>query len=174
MAHHLAGRQPAAIVVYKDCLRIADALDLALIRVRAHYNLAEAHAELDEADAARRHWRSGYAISCAVGFDDEVRDLDTLRDRFPALQALSVDPSTGAQVEDPLASPIYVEESHPALVIAHSEGRVTAKALMDATGVSKATATRQLADLVRRGALHAQGKGRATTYRSPSQSGGQL
>jgi tetratricopeptide (TPR) repeat protein len=165
MVHHLAGHLSAAMVVYNDCLQIADALDLRLIRVRVRYNLAEACAELDEADAARGYWRTGYDISLAAGFDDEVRRLDVLRDRFPLLHAVSVAPSTDAQAQAVTATPLCAEASHRALVIAHSEGGVTAKALMDATGVSKATATRQLADLVRQGLLHAQGKGRATTYR---------
>jgi hypothetical protein len=166
MVHHLAGHQRIAITVYQDCLQIADALDLRLIRVRAYYNLAEACAELDQAESARSHWRTGYDISLMAGFDDEVRDLDALRDRFPVLQAVSLDPPTETQAPPDAATPMGAETRHHALVIAHSEGRVTAKALMDATGISKATATRQLADLVRQGLLYAQGKGRATVYRS--------
>lgn len=162
MVQHLAGDMPAAVAVYSDCLRIADALDLSLIKVRAHYNLAEAHTELDEGGAALGHWRAGYALSVEAGFDDEVRDLVALRERFPALQAAPTEPPSGAQAA--LAPPEGVDEGHPALRIAHSAGQITAKALMDATGVSKATATRQLAELARRGLLQPQGKGRATIY----------
>jgi hypothetical protein len=166
MMHYFAGHLPAAITVYQDCLQIADALDLRLIRVRAYYNLAEACAELDQTEAARRHWRTGYDISDAAGFDDELRFFHTLRERFPVLQSISLDSLTDPQTKAAIATPICAEERHRALVIAHSEGRVTVKTLMEASGISKATATRQLADLVRQGLLHAQGKGRATIYKS--------
>lgn len=162
MVQHLAGDRPAAVAVYSDCLRIADALDLGLIKVRAHYNLAEAHAELGQGGAALGHWRAGYGLSVEAGFDDEVRDLEALRRRFPALQAAPTEPPSGAQAA--LAPPEGADAGHPALRIAHSAGQITAKALMDATGVSKATATRQLAELARRGLLQPQGKGRATSY----------
>jgi tetratricopeptide (TPR) repeat protein len=164
VVQHLAGQHAAAIAVYHDCLQIADALDLGLIRARAHCNLAEAHAELNAADAARQHWHTGYDLSRAAGFDDELRELEALRDHVPLLQAIALDSATQFQMETTAAPPSSIAEPDCALRLAHSIGWITAKALMEASGVSKATATRQLADLVRRGLLYAQGKGRATTY----------
>jgi hypothetical protein len=50
------------------------------------------------------------------------------------------------------------------LAIVGRDGSVTPKTLMTELHISKATATRRLADLVRKGYLHSHGKGRATTY----------
>jgi len=61
------------------------------------------------------------------------------------------------------APPLAADEQQ-VLEIARRDGQVTPKTLMAAVAISKATATRRLADLVRAGYLQPQGKGRATAY----------
>ncbi|MBC8076744.1 MAG: tetratricopeptide repeat protein [Chloroflexales bacterium] len=161
MSHHLAGRRREAIKVYYESLPFLEAVGRRLAQSRAHYNLTEAFAELDEGDAARKHWLLCYQLCRAAGFDDELRDLEQLRERFPAQLAHQPDLQAQAAVAD--ASALALDEER-ALDIARREGQVTPKTLMVAVHISKATATRRLADLVGRGYLMPQGKGRATAY----------
>jgi tetratricopeptide (TPR) repeat protein len=161
--HHLAGRRREAVAAYADCLAIGETLDLRLITVRAHYNLAEALAELGDDTTAQQHWRTAYQLSLGAGFDDEVRDLEALRERFPALQTLD-DASLAIQSEQAPAETAFEADERHVLAIVGRDGSVTPKTLMAELHISKATATRRLTDLVRKGYLHPHGKGRATTY----------
>jgi tetratricopeptide (TPR) repeat protein len=155
MAHHLAGRLDAAVTAYRECLASVAAGGNTLLPVRAHYNLAEALAELGEPTPAAEHWRAAYALSTAAAFDDELRDLEELRRRFPALAA----------VHRPVAEPAQLDAEARLIVrLAEQMGRITPRQLMEAAAVSKATATRRLAELTQRGFLRQDGKGRATAY----------
>lgn len=163
MAHHLAGRRRQAIDAYQECLAVADAVGLRLVQVRAHYNLAEALAELGEDEAARRYLLAAQQVSIAAGFDDELADLEELRARMPALQQIDVEP-----VAEPAPRPDPADALDPderqTLDLAIRLQQITPKSLMAAANVSKATATRRLSELARRGLLAPQGKGRATAY----------
>jgi tetratricopeptide (TPR) repeat protein len=165
MAHHLAGRRGQAIAAYYESIPLLAAGGRRLAHSRAHYNLAEALAELGEGQEARRHWSLCHQLCLASGFDDEIRDLDELRARFPALLAEepgahdAPSPAALGHAPDP--------DDERALALARQHGQVSPKTLMAAASVSKATATRRLADMVRRGLLAQHGKGRATTYVLP-------
>jgi tetratricopeptide (TPR) repeat protein len=164
VVHHLADRRRAAVAVYAECLAISEALELRLIAVRARYNLAEALAEQDDVAAAQQHWRAGYQLSLAAGFDDEIRVLEALRERFPYLQALKISEEPAPPSPNDSGDATLEPDEQHALAIARRDGHVTPKALMAESHISKATATRRLADLVRKGLLRPAGKGRATIY----------
>jgi tetratricopeptide (TPR) repeat protein len=155
MAHHLAGRLANAVAAYRECLAGTTASGNTLLPVRAHYNLAEALAELGEAEPAAGHWRAARDLSLAAAFDDELRDLEELRRRFPALGDTAPPPDHAAQLD---------ADAQQALRLATQHGKLTPRDLMQAAGISKATATRRLTELVQRGLLRQQGKGRATAY----------
>jgi tetratricopeptide (TPR) repeat protein len=168
MAHHLAGRMSQAIETYQKSLALCEETGVALVQARTHYNLAEAMAELGKSQQAMRYWQAGYTLSREAGFDDEVADFETLRSQFPALQTASGEPasyttSTHWSDIDPLEP-----EDQIALSTAERYGQVTAKSLVAAANISKATATRRLSGLVERGYLVQQGKGRSTHYTLPA------
>ncbi len=155
MAHHLAGRLAEAVAAYSECLADAAASGNTLLPVRAHYNLAEALAELGDLTPAAEHWRAAHALSTTAAFDDELRDLEELRQRFPTLGADPRQPDLALQLD---------ADAQVALALATRVGQITPRDLMAAATVSKATATRRLTELVQRGLLRQQGKGRATAY----------
>ncbi|NJN14895.1 MAG: tetratricopeptide repeat protein [Oscillochloris sp.] len=158
MAHHLAGRRRDAIGAYEHCLEICKVTGLSLLAVRTYYNLAEAHAELEEFTPAARYMAEGRVIARDAGFDDEVRDLDELAGRFAAL-AQQAEPRFVPAERSDLGA-----DDAAALALARRLGRITPRLLMSEAHVSKATATRRLSDLARRGLLESVGKGRATAY----------
>jgi tetratricopeptide (TPR) repeat protein len=164
MAHHLAGRLPEAVEAYRECLTICASDGLVLTQVRVLYNLAEALAELGATEAAD-YWATGHRLAVEAAFDDEVRDLHLLRDRFPHLLGEPQRPITvpTEQADLPLVTQHDADEQQIFDLIAR-DGQVTPKSLMAATAISKATATRRLADMARKGILRQQGQGRATAY----------
>ncbi|HET9224416.1 MAG TPA: tetratricopeptide repeat protein [Roseiflexaceae bacterium] len=163
MVHHLAGRRGEAVAAYADCLAIAVSLELRLITVRAHYNLAEALAEIGDTFTAQQHWSTACQLSLAAGFDDETRDLEALRERFPSLRGPGIAP-LAIQPQQTQAQTIADAGERQVLALVARDGWVSPKTLIAELHISKATATRRLADLVRKGQLRPHGKGRATTY----------
>jgi tetratricopeptide (TPR) repeat protein len=164
MIHHLNGRLRQAVASYREALALCTAINAHLITVRAYSNLAEALAELGEDTEARECWSEGYQISLESAFEDEIRYLEELRAKFPALQAVET-------AQEPFAAPESVDLStgldsvaQHAISIAVRAGSVTPKVLMEVANISKPTATRRLTELVRRGCLRPLGKGRATAY----------
>jgi tetratricopeptide (TPR) repeat protein len=164
MAHHLAGRRAEAVQAYRECLEVGSGGTNQLLLVRAHYNLAEALAELGEPGAAGEHWQAAETISRSAAFDDELRDLEELRERFPALGRPPIPP---AQPSLASASGNLDPVARLALAIVARQGQVTPRELMAAAGLSKATATRRLGELAHRGLLSQRGKGRASSYGPP-------
>jgi tetratricopeptide (TPR) repeat protein/predicted nucleotidyltransferase len=167
MAHHLLGKRIEAIQAYNESIPLLSEAKQRLILSRAHYNLAEAHAELDNVDQARAHWLQCYQICVDAGFDEELRDLEELRLQFTALAPM-VD-----QREQPTEALVHdhselTSEEQQVLELARRDGQITPKKLMLFANVSKATATRRLSDLAQRGLLWQQGKGRATMYTLPN------
>lgn len=193
-ALHLDGQLPAAVQAYQACLDICEAIDLPLVAARAHSNLVEALVELGELTAARRHWQLGFALIRQAGFDDEEAYYYQLLEQFPQLQeglpaavpvaalqtanqagqdAANVDaaPSGMAATTDavpPLPSLELSPDEEAVVILAKTEDKLTPRRLIDELGVSKATATRRLADLVARGILQRFGEGRGTYY-APAQ-----
>jgi len=153
-----------AIRFYKDSLNICKERGLPLIEVTNHSNLAEALADLNRASEARKHWLMGYRLSFASEFDEQVKYFEELRESIPLLQ--------GDEIALPKNRPSVTAELDPdekaALEIVQRTGRITPKVLMDAISVSKATATRRLANLVQSGHLEKRGQGRGTYYASPN------
>jgi tetratricopeptide (TPR) repeat protein len=165
LAQHLDGRLDDAIRAYRDCLARCQAIGLPLVEARAHANLVEALAAQGRMDAARRHWEAGLALSRQAGFDDEIAYYRGLERQFPALNAhqegLPV-PEKPSPRDN--AAPSGEGDTAAVMELARREGRVTPRRLMETLGVSKATATRRLAELVAQGALARQGKGRGAYY----------
>ncbi len=169
-ALYCRGRFLEAIDSYRESLAIFQAMRLPRGEAQAHQNLAEAFAALEQADKARWHWQVGYALSLEGGLDDQKEEFRSLRDRTPVLKDLSVVPGSASNSDDDNASETASSVSptgQAALELARQAGCVTAKALMERGDVSKPTATRCLADLVKRGLLVRVGKGRASCYVLP-------
>ena len=164
LAHHLDGRLDDAIRAYRDCLAGCQAIGLPLVEARAHANLVEALAAQGQMDAARRHWAAGLALSRQAGFDDEIAYYNDLARQFPGLDVHQTTvPLTAAATL--AAAPASGEGDTAAVIdLARREGRVTPRRLMDTLGVSKATATRRLAEWVAQGVLARQGQGRGAYY----------
>lgn len=170
MAHHLMGERPQAILYYRETLALCHGNNWHVTAARAHSNLAEAHAELADVAAAQGEWQAGITLARDAGLDDEVAYFVQLLEQFPLLQATEDeaeshrDASAGGTGAEDVSQDF---ESRQALQLARTAGRVTARELMDAAGVSKATATRKLAALAERGALVKVGQGRNTQYVIP-------
>jgi DNA-binding transcriptional MocR family regulator len=96
-----------------------------------------------------------------AGFEDQTNYFVQLSERLPGLAGVP------AQAAGPLSTaPVTAlsAESQAALLLAERRGQVTPRILMDETGVSKATATRRLAELAESGFLVREGQGRGTYY----------
>jgi tetratricopeptide (TPR) repeat protein len=161
MAFHLDGRLQPAVQYYQQCLTLCQEIGYPLVEVKARSNLAEAYAELNQLAAAQRHWQTGYALSLQAGFEDQTNYFVQLSERLPGVAGVPT------QVEVPLsAAPISAlsAESQAALLLAERHGQVTPRTLIDETGISKATATRRLAELAESGFLVREGQGRGTYY----------
>ncbi|MCB0044813.1 MAG: tetratricopeptide repeat protein [Caldilineaceae bacterium] len=170
LAHHLDGQLSAAIAVYRKTLEQGMEIGHHLTVVTTHSNLAEAYAELGDAEQARRHWLAGYELSRQHGFDDELNYYVELSQATPALAGLAEEPAPLAVLVPPAADGVtFVPQNldpaeRTAWELVTETGQVTTRALMDAAGVSKPTATRKLAGLATRGLLARQGQGRGTFY----------
>lgn len=174
MAQHLAGQLQEAIQIYVECTQLGLKIEHTWVQIMAHSNLAEAYAQLGEDEAARQHWRDGHALSRQHGFDDQVTYFAELRLQFSALQTIEVEvaheaPSfgTGAPVIADIGRIMPGDldpDERVAWRLVRKQGYITAKLLMENAAVSKATATRKLANMVKLGLLRKEGKGRGTRY----------
>jgi DNA-binding Lrp family transcriptional regulator len=144
---------------------LCQAVGLPLVEVRNHANLAEAYAQMEQLTVAQAHWRAGYTISQAGRFDDEIAVLTQLAADFPALRACAQDAPAPQSVDPPARLTEWSAEEQAILDLVERLGQVTPKVLMEALRVSKATATRRLAELVEQGVLVQHGRGRGTHYK---------
>ncbi|MCB9160259.1 MAG: tetratricopeptide repeat protein [Caldilineaceae bacterium] len=173
MAHHLMDERAQAILYYRETLSLCAGNNWHVTAARAQSNLAEAYAELGEVAPAQAAWQAGLTLARDAGLDDEVAYFVQLLEQFPALQGTAftetgADSSVPTQANDATAAPQDFE-AQQALQLARARGRVTTRELMEATGVSKATATRKLAALAEDGRLVKVGQGRNTHYVPPAQ-----
>ncbi|MEZ4636004.1 MAG: tetratricopeptide repeat protein [Caldilineaceae bacterium] len=157
MAFHLDGRLQDAVQHYQQCLTLCQEIGYPLVEVKARSNLAEVFAELGQTVTARRHWQAGYALGLQAGFEDQTSYFVQLSRRFDGLAELTEPPADTEDTPTPLPASLSAE-SQAALLLAERQGQVTPRTLMDETGVSKATATRRLAELADSGFL-ARGPG---------------
>jgi tetratricopeptide (TPR) repeat protein len=157
-----AGHSQEALPWYTASLEIYQATNLPRGQARACYNLAEAHLALGQPALAAHYWHIGYAASQQAGLADELQSLQELAQAHPALQPL---PGSSAPAGAPL--PALAPAESKAMELVRRYGFVTPKLLMEHEFIAKPTATRLLSDLVRRGLLHKQGRGRGTRYVLP-------
>lgn len=161
-ALQLAGRLEEAVEQYEESLTMLEQIGVPLSQSQACYNLAEAHAALDNGTLARHYWQQGYQLAQEAGLEGELEWYEQIAGELPALRELT-------KCEEPPSAPLELEEELSpeeldALDIARREGRVTPRRLIKATGISKATATRKLAHLMELELLRRKGKGRGTHY----------
>jgi tetratricopeptide (TPR) repeat protein len=170
----LAQRLEEAITYYKACLDIVTALRIPLLQSKACSNLVETYAALEDYETAHHYWQRGHQLNREAGLEKELEVYDELLEEFPRLKVeTSPNPMVPtAQVERTSQSasrlletqqPLAPEEIE-ALKLAQAEGRITNRALREATGISKPTATRKLSHLVELDLLRQQGQGRGTHY----------
>ncbi|HFC11728.1 MAG TPA: tetratricopeptide repeat protein, partial [Anaerolineae bacterium] len=162
VSHHYLGDLTQAVTCYSDCLTLAEQVQLALIQVKAHANLAEALAELGHKQAAHHHWQQGFFLARQHQFSDQITYLKQLKIASPPVES----PATTAAPmteKSTILTPLHPLD-HTALQLAHKTGQVTARSLMEAGNISKATATRRLAGLVKAGHLQKMGQRRGTYY----------
>lgn len=158
MIYHVDGQLQLAMEHYQQCLALCQEINYPLVEVKVRSNLAEVCAQMDQAAAARRHWQAGYALSLEAGFEDQTRYFVQLGESIPGLAPAQ------ETTADALPTPPLPVESQAALRLAEQHGQVTARDLIDEAGVSKATATRRLAELADSGYLVRRGQGRGTYY----------
>ncbi len=166
MTFHLGGQLQLAVEYYQQCLSLCREINYPLVEVKVRSNLAEVFAQLDQPAEARRHWQAGYALSLQAGFEDQTRYFVQLSE---SISGLSTAPDTPDNATESYTTPFHAEtplpaESQSALLLAEQRGQVTTRDLIDETGVSKATATRRLAELAEAGYLVRCGQGRGTYY----------
>jgi Tfp pilus assembly protein PilF len=178
-AHFHAGDLAAATEAYRQSLEIGQSLQLPLIELKAHYNLAEALAATRQRDEALHHWRAGYQLCAAHGYADHAADFRELAgeiglpipsgdgDRMGEGDSLfPLHPSALEFVEWPDLSP----DERAIVELLRREPNITARRLMTVVDVSRATATRRLVALVEKGVLAAHGQGRGAHYTLAAQS----
>lgn len=172
-ANHLNGRLPTAIDYYQQGLAVCREIDLPHTEATALHNLAEALAEQGHVDVAQAYWQEGHRLSKESQFEDQLGYFTVLQERFPflatVLQQTSAElvPEEKPVASEPVRLPPLLPDEQAAISLARENGRLTPKDLMQAVKVSKATATRRLADLVEKGLLEKYGKGRGTYYAVP-------
>ena len=164
LVHHLDQHLRVAIEFYQRSLTLSQETRSPLQEVAAHSNLAEAFAELGQNEKAIYHWQTGYELSCQAGFEGQIKYFKELQAKMPALQTTDKAEVTQTTVLLPSRDPVTDPEVRAILQMATEEGRLTPKLLMETLHISKATATRRLAELVERGYLEKQGEGRGTYY----------
>jgi len=176
---HLAGERTEALAAYRTCLTLCQEVNLPLAEVRVLYNLAEVQAELGAIDGAQLCWQQGFELAHLYGFADQVTYFRTLAAEYPSLAAAAPLPFDPLLAEQPITPPSLLSRPTPALEpearialeLAQRLGQVTPRALMVAASVSKATATRRLAELVTHGVLVKCGQGRSTCYTAAATDG---
>ncbi|MEM7116486.1 MAG: tetratricopeptide repeat protein [Chloroflexota bacterium] len=181
-AFHLNGRLPDAISYYEQGLALCREIELLHTEATALHNLAEAHAEQGQTEAAQRYWQQGYDLSKAAQFEDQVGYFIALQEQFPQLGSAAVVQATpvskaaaATSISTTVVSSVELSAAEEtAIRLARENGRLTPKDLMQSANVSKATATRRLAELVEKGLLVKHGKGRGTYYALPATNSGQF
>ena len=180
VAYHHVGAYDDAASYYEACIAACAGQNWYLTAVRAQANLAEVLAEQNRWDAARAAWRISVALSNEHGLENE---LTYYLEQFPQLAGEDdAPPDLGATAADAPAAIPTRESVTPevptsttgldhtqraALEIARTNGRITARELMEECGVSKATATRKLTGLADVGLLIKAGNGRGVHYLPP-------
>ena len=165
MAHHLDGQLPAAVQAYNDGLAVCQTIGLPRTEIKAHSNLAEALAELDQTAAAQEHWQAGYNLAVQAGFDEEVRYFQELQSKLPALRVIADPENSGPLPILPAVRGDELAQAEDVIIdLLKRERRITPKLLIEKLHISKATATRRLAELVEQGQLEKRGEGRGTYY----------
>jgi tetratricopeptide (TPR) repeat protein len=173
-ASHYHSRQlDAAIHAYRQSLEIGQAMRLPLIELKAHYNLAEAFAATDHQDHAARHWSVGYQLCQQHNFADQASDFVELAQELglsvelPATQNQNEASGYPAHLMAPLTytdAPHLNTDEEMVMELVRREHNLTARRLMVAADISRATATRRLTSLVEKGLLTAHGQGRGAYY----------
>lgn len=162
VAHYINQHLTEAIAAYQQSLTICQGLDLPLIELKARYNLAEAFAAVQHPHDAVAHWTAGYQLCHQHNFDDLEADFVALRSTL-ALPVAEDNRQPSVPAPNPTL-PRLDEDEQQVVALLKSEGTLTPKRLMDATAISRATATRRLTALVEKGVLVVDGKGRGTCY----------
>jgi len=173
-AQHQDGQPAAAADTYRQSLALCQESDLPRVEVRARYSLAEVCVALGETDEARGHWQAGYQRSLEAGLDDEAEGFRELQVDLPALRDAATETAPHAVTEavddeqsdtgKKARNVAPLPDDQEILDLARDQGAITTRALMTATGVSKATATRRLTALAEAGRLTRHGAGRGAYY----------
>ncbi|MCA9981279.1 MAG: hypothetical protein KDD89_10605, partial [Anaerolineales bacterium] len=115
------------------------------------YELAELYATRARWGEARPFWETGQQIAAEIGNEMLAGGLRALGEQFPLL----------AERSD------LNERQEAALVYVREHGRVTNRDYCDLTDCASVTAARDLKEMVEKGVLVVQGKGRGTFYALP-------
>lgn len=164
-AHYINQKTEEAIAAYHQSLTICRTIDLPLIALKAHYNLAEALGAGGQQPEAVHHWELGYQLCRQHNFDDQEADFLTLRQTLQLPEQHESPPApTSTHQATTVTMPLLDADEQQIVLLVQAEGAVTPKRLMDEIAISRATATRRLTALVEKGVLVVEGKGRGTCY----------
>ena len=175
-SHYHNRKLDAAIDAYRQSLEIGETMDLPLIELKAHYNLAEAFAATGHQDHAESHWKLGYQLCEQHGFADQAADFVELA------QEINLPADLASQQAQHLANGLFTQiierptglsadlnaDEAAIIELAQREPKITTRRLMEMADISRATATRRLTALVERGLLTAHGQGRGAYYALPT------
>lgn len=172
-AHYHNAKLGAAIEAYRQSLAIGQVMELPLIELKAHYNLAEALAATGQGKQAARHWGAGYQLCQEHNFDDQTADFLELGKTLNIATGIFTEIANGHTPTEnsnghtlslkPFALYLNADEEF-VLALVRREQTITTRRLMVAADISRATATRRLTGLVEKGWLTAYGQGRGAYY----------
>jgi tetratricopeptide (TPR) repeat protein len=172
-AHFHNAKLDGAIEAYRQSLAIGQIMQLPLIELKAHYNLAEALAATGQDKQATRHWGAGYQLCQEHDFDDQAADFLELGKTLNIATGISTSmsndhsPNGGSNGHTLSVAPFALflnADEEFVLALVRREQTITTRRLMVAADISRATATRRLTGLVEKGWLSAYGQGRGAYY----------
>ncbi len=166
VALYSAGRLPESLARYRESWLHFKELDLPRPLAKSCYNLAEVLADLGQAEESARYWQEGYSLSEAHALEDQLQFYQELREGLQQHLGVKIDLPVTPEHHESIRTHDW--DAQKALDIAQQEGRVTARRLMEVTGISRATATRKLGQLLEGGYLIRHGEKRGVYYTYPT------
>lgn len=153
--HYWLGDLQAALEQYLCAATIFEESSNRTLLARTLFGLAEAHAELDEADQSRRFYQQGVILATELGDQEALRDFEALTQLHSYLRSAGGRHSSG-----------LLERQQKALDFVRQQGQITNREYQSLSGVSQKQAVRDLNELIEAKLLIRQGQGRAISYRS--------
>ncbi len=145
------GKNKEATEYYHESLLLCKKLDWPRMEMMGHAELVKVFMKLNEKEKARGHWIEAFSIATMMKLDNYIEILNKLKEKIPELQSMGIDS-------------IPSKKERTALNIVHQEGYVTRNMLAAQLDISDTSAYRCLSEMVKKGILDQERKGRSTYY----------